>query len=65
MDIHKENLKHLCCICGILLSRRKSGFHNVSEYSTRIERAFRQEVSLDHDDIHPNKFCYTCYKLKL
>ena len=63
MDIHMDNLKQLCRICGILLSRtKKIRLHIVADYANRLEMAFRQAVFLDREDVHPKGFCHTCYR---
>lgn len=58
MDVHCNNLKRLCRLCKLLLTKNS---YDVSKYQSKILATLFYDVSEDQEGIHPNLFCNRCY----
>ena len=63
LDRHKEHLKTLCRLCGQRLKKVTSQARMcmVSNNAHRIKSAYGISVLKDKPDVHPVKFCFTCF----
>lgn len=63
MDQHRENLLHLCRLCGQRYGRNERVTYSTWDYAERLEASMMVNVRLDNEDIHPKKFCNSCYRV--
>ncbi|XP_030831063.1 V(D)J recombination-activating protein 1-like [Strongylocentrotus purpuratus] len=64
MEQHINCLSLLCRFCGRRVETelgKKGHAYMVSDYHQLILQKFNIDISEDTSDIHPNKFCCTCY----
>ena len=65
MEAHVEHLHILCRICGRLHSKSHHVTYKCSEYTERVEMAFKVNMTEDLEEVHPKNFCNEYYKVQM
>ena len=61
---HRNNLKHLCCVCGGKLNKSKEKYecsYSCIEHKELLAEKYQLNIEKDDCDIHPSHFCNACY----
>ena len=65
MNLHLENLKKLCRVCGQRLNKYYQARHAVNGYlktenKDKLKETYGIDITFDNNEVHPQKMCKSC-----